>query len=89
MSNSRQLSLYGGGVQTDGAGPMGALASGTMFGHNGSYVCIGWADLERRIAIGYVTVAAHVPHRLRPAHGHGQRRHSGRERLTGLAAPRR
>jgi CubicO group peptidase (beta-lactamase class C family) len=38
-----------------GPGPMGALASRTAFGHNGSYVCLGWADPERQIAFGYVT----------------------------------
>jgi CubicO group peptidase (beta-lactamase class C family) len=38
-----------------GPGPMGALASRTAFGHNGSYVCLGWADPGRRIAFGYVT----------------------------------
>jgi CubicO group peptidase (beta-lactamase class C family) len=38
-----------------GPGPMGALASRTAFGHNGSYVCIGWADPERQVAVGYVT----------------------------------
>jgi hypothetical protein len=34
---------------------MGALASRTAFGHNGSYVCIGRADPERQVAVGYVT----------------------------------
>lgn len=34
---------------------MGAFASRTTFGHNGSYVCIGWADPERQVAVGYVT----------------------------------
>jgi CubicO group peptidase (beta-lactamase class C family) len=38
-----------------GPGPMGALASRTAFGHNGSYVCLGWADPERQVAFGYVT----------------------------------
>jgi CubicO group peptidase (beta-lactamase class C family) len=38
-----------------GHGPMGQLASRTTFGHNGSYVCIGWADPERDIAVGYLT----------------------------------
>jgi CubicO group peptidase (beta-lactamase class C family) len=38
-----------------GPGPMGGLASRTAFGHNGSYVCIGWADPERQVAVGYVT----------------------------------
>ncbi|MGO8961676.1 MAG: serine hydrolase domain-containing protein [Streptosporangiaceae bacterium] len=35
--------------------PMGDQASTATFGHNGSYVCIGWADPERNIAVGYVT----------------------------------
>jgi CubicO group peptidase (beta-lactamase class C family) len=38
-----------------GPGPMGTLASRTAFGHNGSYVCLGWADPERQIAVGYLT----------------------------------
>jgi CubicO group peptidase (beta-lactamase class C family) len=38
-----------------GPGPMGARASRTAFGHNGSYVCLGWADPERQIAVGYLT----------------------------------
>lgn len=38
-----------------GPGPMGELASRSAFGHNGSYVCIGWADPERQIAVGYLT----------------------------------
>jgi CubicO group peptidase (beta-lactamase class C family) len=50
-----------------GPGPMGALASRTAFGHNGSYVCLGWADPERQVAIGYVT-AGLVNRRLGAAH---------------------
>jgi len=38
-----------------GPGPMGALASRTTFGHNGSYVCLGWADPERGVAVAYLT----------------------------------
>jgi CubicO group peptidase (beta-lactamase class C family) len=38
-----------------GSGPMGAQASRAAFGHNGSYVCLGWADPERQIAVGYLT----------------------------------
>jgi len=38
-----------------GPGPMGGLASPASFGHNGSYVCLGWADPERQVAFGYVT----------------------------------
>ncbi|HTV99723.1 MAG TPA: serine hydrolase domain-containing protein [Streptosporangiaceae bacterium] len=38
-----------------GPGPMGALASRTTFGHNGSYVCLGWADPERQVAVAYLT----------------------------------
>jgi len=40
-----------------GSGPMGALASRTAFGHNGSYVCIGWADPQRQVAVGYLTAS--------------------------------
>ncbi|HYK68856.1 MAG TPA: serine hydrolase domain-containing protein [Streptosporangiaceae bacterium] len=38
-----------------GCAPMGALASRTAFGHNGSYVCLGWADPERQIVMAYLT----------------------------------
>lgn len=38
-----------------GSGPMGARASRSAFGHNGSYVCLGWADPERQIAAAYLT----------------------------------
>ena len=50
-----------------GPGPMGALASPTSFGHNGSYVCLGWADPERQVAFGYVT-ARLVDRRAGAAH---------------------
>jgi CubicO group peptidase (beta-lactamase class C family) len=56
-----------------GPGPVGALGSRTTFGHNGSYVCLGWADPERQIAFGYVTARLVKPYRRR-AHGRGQRR---------------
>jgi len=38
-----------------GPGPMGGLASRSAFGHNGSYVCIGWADPDRQLAMAYLT----------------------------------
>jgi CubicO group peptidase (beta-lactamase class C family) len=38
-----------------GYSPMGALASRTTFGHNGSYVCLGWADPQRQVAVAYLT----------------------------------
>jgi CubicO group peptidase (beta-lactamase class C family) len=38
-----------------GYAPMGSLASRQAFGHNGSYVCLGWADPERQIAMAYLT----------------------------------
>jgi CubicO group peptidase (beta-lactamase class C family) len=37
-----------------GYSPMGKRASRTTFGHNGSYVCIGWADPERELAVAYL-----------------------------------
>ena len=51
LGGAREASTRVGG----GPGPMGALASRTAFGHNGSYVCVGWADPERQVAVGYVT----------------------------------
>jgi CubicO group peptidase (beta-lactamase class C family) len=44
-----------GGERAGRPGPMGTLASRAAFGHNGSYVCLGWADPERHLAVGYVT----------------------------------
>jgi CubicO group peptidase (beta-lactamase class C family) len=34
---------------------MGSLASRMAFGHNGSYVCLAWADPERQVVIAYLT----------------------------------
>jgi len=45
----------GGARRGGGWAPMGSLASRQAFGHNGSYVCLGWADPERRIAMAYLT----------------------------------
>ena len=45
----------GGARLGGGFAPMGSLASRQAFGHNGSYVCLGWADPERRIAMAYLT----------------------------------
>jgi CubicO group peptidase (beta-lactamase class C family) len=35
--------------------PMGQRSSPLAFGHNGSYVCIGWADPQRELAVAYLT----------------------------------
>ncbi len=35
--------------------PMGQRSSPLSFGHNGSYVCIGWADPQRQLAVAYLT----------------------------------
>jgi CubicO group peptidase (beta-lactamase class C family) len=45
----------GGARLGGGYAPMGNLASRAAFGHNGSYVCVGWADPERRVAMAYLT----------------------------------
>lgn len=37
--------------------PLGTTSSPGAFGHNGSHVCLGWADPERGLAVGYVTAA--------------------------------
>ena len=56
---SQGFQLGGGRTGSARAGgrhhPMGDLASPAAFGHNGSYVCIGWADPDRQIAVGYLT----------------------------------
>ena len=62
LGGERNASVRVGG----GPGPFGKLASRTTFGHNGSYVCMGWADPERNIAVGYVT--ARVISRAAGAH---------------------
>jgi CubicO group peptidase (beta-lactamase class C family) len=38
-----------------GHAPRGTLASRQTFGHNGSYVCLGWADPERQVAMAYLS----------------------------------
>ena len=38
-----------------GYAPMGSLASRQAFGHNGSYVCLGWADPDRQVVLAYLT----------------------------------
>ena len=38
-----------------GYAPMGSMASRQAFGHNGSYVCLGWADPERQVVLAYLT----------------------------------
>jgi CubicO group peptidase (beta-lactamase class C family) len=45
----------GGARVGGGYAPMGSLASRQAFGHNGSYVCLGWADPDRQIAMAYLT----------------------------------
>jgi CubicO group peptidase (beta-lactamase class C family) len=44
----------GGARVGGGYAPMGSLSSRRAFGHNGSYVCLGWADPERQIAMAYL-----------------------------------
>jgi CubicO group peptidase (beta-lactamase class C family) len=61
LAGAREASARIGG----GPGPMGALARRATFGHNGSYVCIGWADPERQIALGYVTALLATAARVR------------------------
>jgi CubicO group peptidase (beta-lactamase class C family) len=45
----------GGARVGGGYAPMGALASRTAFGHNGSYVCLAWADPERQVVMAYLS----------------------------------
>jgi CubicO group peptidase (beta-lactamase class C family) len=56
-SQGFQLGGERGGSPRIGGGynPMGQRSSPRSFGHNGSYVCIGWADPERQLAVGYLT----------------------------------
>ncbi|QGF22670.1 serine hydrolase domain-containing protein [Raineyella fluvialis] len=43
--------------------PLGNTSSPRTFGHNGSHVCLGWADPDRGLAVGYVTAAMTRPDR--------------------------
>jgi CubicO group peptidase (beta-lactamase class C family) len=56
-SEGFQLGGSRGGAARAGGGysPMGQRSSQRAFGHNGSYVCIGWADPDRQLAVGYLT----------------------------------
>jgi CubicO group peptidase (beta-lactamase class C family) len=56
-SQGFQLGGERGGPSRAGGGysPMGQRSSPRAFGHNGSYVCIGWADPDRQLAVGYLT----------------------------------
>lgn len=36
-------------------GPLGSLSTERTFGHNGSNCCIGWADPDRNLVVGYLT----------------------------------
>jgi CubicO group peptidase (beta-lactamase class C family) len=56
-SEGFQLGGSRGGAARAGGGysPMGQASSPRAFGHNGSYVCIGWADPDRQLAVGYLT----------------------------------
>jgi len=45
----------GGARVGGGYAPMGSLASRQAFGHNGSYVCLGWADPDRQVVLAYLT----------------------------------
>ncbi len=56
-SEGFQLGGERGGAARAGGGysPMGQGSSPRAFGHNGSYVCIGWADPDRQLAVGYLT----------------------------------
>lgn len=56
-SQGFQLGGERGGSPRIGGGmnPMGQRSSQRTFGHNGSYVCIGWADPDRQLAVGYLT----------------------------------
>lgn len=38
-----------------GYAPMGTLASRQTFGHNGSYVCLAWADPEQQVVMAYLS----------------------------------
>lgn len=55
---TRLPTRWGTGVQLGGTGawcPLGATSTLRTFGHNGSDVCLGWADPDLDLAVGLVT----------------------------------
>ncbi|MFI5910044.1 serine hydrolase domain-containing protein [Dactylosporangium sp. NPDC051541] len=52
---SHGFQLGGPGLDPDRDRPMGRSSSPATFGHNGSYVCVAWADPTRRLAVAYLT----------------------------------
>jgi CubicO group peptidase (beta-lactamase class C family) len=55
---TRLPTRWGTGVQLGGTGawcPMGETSTERTFGHNGSDVCLGWADPDLDLAVGLVT----------------------------------
>jgi CubicO group peptidase (beta-lactamase class C family) len=52
---SHGFQLGGPGPGPRRARPMGSSSSPGTFGHNGSYVCVAWADPARRLAVVYLT----------------------------------
>ena len=55
---TRLPTRWGTGVQLGGTGagcPLGETSTERTFGHNGSDVCLGWADPDLDLAVGLVT----------------------------------
>ncbi|MGW9551576.1 serine hydrolase domain-containing protein [Citricoccus zhacaiensis] len=55
---TRLPTRWGNGVQLGGTGagcPLGETSTERTFGHNGSDVCLGWADPDLDLAVGLVT----------------------------------
>ncbi|MFG2041077.1 serine hydrolase domain-containing protein [Dactylosporangium sp. NPDC048998] len=52
---SHGFQLGGPGLQPHRPRPMGRTSSPEAFGHNGSNVCLAWADPTRRLAVAYLT----------------------------------
>ncbi|MFC7400723.1 serine hydrolase domain-containing protein [Citricoccus sp. GCM10030269] len=55
---TRLPTRWGTGIQLGGTGegcPMGVTSTERTFGHNGSDVCLGWADPNLHLAVGLVT----------------------------------
>ena len=55
---TRLPTCWGTGLQLGGTGawcPLGSTSTDRTFGHNGSDVCLGWADPDLDLAVGLVT----------------------------------
>ncbi|GAA4262038.1 serine hydrolase domain-containing protein [Dactylosporangium darangshiense] len=78
---SHGFQLGGPGLQPHRPRPMGRTSSPRAFGHNGSNVCVAWADPTRRLAVAYLT------NRLEPRHDGAAAQNAVSEALLAACPP--